>query len=1575
MHRKPRLIRNAPAVTALGPRGDLARLALLAAAAATATGSIEAASLHPVEDDHGIGLEATLLPFGHAVAGTLSDPGDVDAFRLDLAAAARVEVRTSGATDTRGRLLDASGAVIGRDDDSGPGGHNFRVVGTLEPGVHYVEVAGAAGDFWVTARLADAFDHGDNAVASTPLRLHVTGNRAGFWPDIRLGVSGRIWPSAEDIDVFRIDVPRDGTDVRVRTSGQTALRARLVDSALTELASDDGSNVRMNRLLDAGTYYVMVGADEVGAYRLLATGERTGDLCAQSVLARDDGSTPESSTLLSVGGPAAAGVIADEADVDLFRLDLVGDARVEVRTTGGTDTRGELYDSSGALIAADQGSGPGGRNFRITQELSAGIYYLAVTGAPGEYAVTARPGGAFDHADGPWTSTRLPLHETDDLARVSPDMLLGTAGRIWPKADEDVFRLDVGRDRTVVRIRTSGNTPLYAHLTHDGEALVEVASNDSSGNVHIEAHLDAGVYYLRIGGHETGAYRVLAWGYDPGFAPPDKAAFDRLVAGKSLLGLYDTYDFRAASRSFKARWDGWELLGSYAYERGACPDAGWLQLEYHYGRRCEALLSFDSANTGVATFSCVHWSDHLDTSSFRIIDSAEPAHIPDQNLADSIRRRLGKEQDPISLADMASLRSLHVSRLTDLTGLGLATGLRELGLYSVGTPSLEPLASLTKLRDLVLSNSPIADLKPLAGLTGLAKLSLSGNRISDLAPLARLSALTELRLDRNRISDLEPLAGLPKLTDLYISDNEISDLGPLADSKSLRGLHASRNRISDLKPLAGLINLGSLSISENEISDLYPLADWVSLRRLVAAHNRISDLKPLAGRSLGSLDLEGNRIEDLSPLSDVAWSPAVSLDLSDNDITDVTPLSDMTFLQLDLSHNEISDLTPLASMSAYEALGYDGSSTLLLQGNRISDVTPLAPLVSQGGFRGDDDWWGTVDLGHNAIAELPGDARWPAALDLAGNRITSPRSLTPSRFLNLEGNALTSVPRADGSSSYLNRLYLGGNEISDLASLYYDVWRIYIGVDVSLWRNPLSAWARERQLPELQSLSEEAHLVDIVGGGQLIPLLANAPALQHPNRRGVLRLVNLATEGDAWLYAPRLGDMAQPAAVVVPARWAVHIDAEDIKRGARDKRVYRELPIGSGDAALEVYSSTEIRAYGYVRTADGFLTSMHDLASSDIDGRHTVPIFNPASNTRQASLLRLINMDRKEAYVSVTGMDDAGVQGGRVQFVLPARTATVLDAGSLERGSGTGLSGSLGDGEGKWRLEVRSDGHLAVMSLLESPTGHLTNLSTSAPGHTVPLFPSASHPKRRGWIRVVNLGHETEVDIRGTDDAGNMVGPVTVPIASGHAFSFDSDDWENGNASKGLVRGVGRGTGDWRLEFASDGHILVGAYAETEDGFLSSIHDRVSPVDEPTSGCDHWRHRWDRPCRASAAALFAVSPFRPESGDGLVSSLRLLNDGDEDAMVAIWGFDERGNRAGPVDLVLAAGTARTVTARELTSGGEGLAGWLREGAGTWELLVTTFSGRVSLVNLLEDRSGRIANLSTAPYHPVADEYR
>ena len=57
---------------------------------------------------------------------------------------------------------------------------------------------------------------------------------------------------------------------------------------------------------------------------------------------------------------------------------------------------------------------------------------------------------------------------------------------------------------------------------------------------------------------------------------------------------------------------------------------------------------------------------------------------------------------------------------------------------------------------------------------------------------------------------------------------------------------------------------------------------------------------------------------------------------------------------------------------------------------------------------------------------------------------------------------------------------------------------------------------------------------------------------------------------------------------------------------------------------------------------------------------------------------------------------------------LAARTVT---AQALETG-GAGLAGRLGDGAGKWRLDVSADQPVQVMNLLRSPSGSLTNLST-----------------------------------------------------------------------------------------------------------------------------------------------------------------------------------------------------------------------------------------------------------------------
>ena len=173
----------------------------------------------------------------------------------------------------------------------------------------------------------------------------------------------------------------------------------------------------------------------------------------------------------------------------------------------------------------------------------------------------------------------------------------------------------------------------------------------------------------------------------------------------------------------------------------------------------------------------------------------------------------------------------------------------------------------------------------------------------------------------------------------------------------------------------------------------------------------------------------------------------------------------------------------------------------------------------------------------------------------------------------------------------------------------------------------------------------------------------------------------------------------------------VHFNSDDLEVGNPDKGLSGSTGAGEGDWRLVLTSELELTVLAYMRTADGFLTSMHDTVPGSA-GRYRVPIFNPGSNRNQVSQLRLINTGDEVAEVTISGVDDTG-QGsaGRVRLSLPAGKVRTVTAQALEAGA-EDLDGALGDGLGKWSLEVNSDTPIYVMSLLESPTGHLTNLST-----------------------------------------------------------------------------------------------------------------------------------------------------------------------------------------------------------------------------------------------------------------------
>ena len=218
----------------------------------------------------------------------------------------------------------------------------------------------------------------------------------------------------------------------------------------------------------------------------------------------DHGDGPGTATVIALGEPLGGTLTA--GDVDVFRFDLGGAGRVDLRTTGQADTVGELTDSAGMGLAMDDDGGTAG-NFRMQTHLDRGIYYVRVTGG-GDYAMDVRTVGVDDvHGDTLASSTLLPLRLDADVAAVWRPFQLGTPARLFPAEDVDVFRLDVPH-RSDVRIRSFGAASLTGTLVDSGDAEIMAAGGD--GNFDIGTTLNAGIYYVKVSADASGWYRVMA---------------------------------------------------------------------------------------------------------------------------------------------------------------------------------------------------------------------------------------------------------------------------------------------------------------------------------------------------------------------------------------------------------------------------------------------------------------------------------------------------------------------------------------------------------------------------------------------------------------------------------------------------------------------------------------------------------------------------------------------------------------------------------------------------------------------------------------------------------------------------------------------------------------------------------------------------------------------------------------------------------------------------------------------------------------------------------------------------------
>ena len=690
---------------------------------------------------------------------------------------------------------------------------------------------------------------------------------------------------------------------------------------------------------------------------------------------------------------------------------------------------------------------------------------------------------------------------------------------------------------------------------------------------------------------------------------------------------------------------------------------------------------------------------------------ANPTEMPDDVLRLAVNWAVYLAR---GLEDLATLASLDASNLSieELAGLEAAAGLR--GLF--------------------LDRNRITNIAPLSGLDSLQVLTLAHNMVGDLTPLATMESLRVLALDGNSLRDLP---SLPRnLQYLYLSDNAISDIGSLADLRRLRELDVGANSISSLGSLGGLGNLQYLHVHDNQVADLSTL-NFAPLRELHLRNNAVRDLSPLlAGEELLMVDARRNPLADdaltvLDTLRErrvtvlagetVPYFPAAGgsrqgfariVNRSDEDghvfieaVDDAGVPARRVRLRLGARQAVHFNSEDLERGNAAIGLGGIGPPTAgdwRLSAISALDIEVLSYVRTEDGF---------VTAMHDVLPEAmvqffnPGSNRHQRSILRVVNTEAEPAKWTTGgyddhgKWRPMAGSLLVRPQHA---------LALTAQALEDVHGLGdgRGKWRLrtrgFPWFAMSLLESPTGHLANLSTAPD--------NATPLADGATLhrLPLFPAAGGA----REGFARVINRSyAAGTVAIEAvDDRGDRFGPLELALRPRRAAHFNATDLEVG-NAARGWGGVGGGRGDWRLEVVSELDLTVLAYARTADGFVTSVHDLAPVAADGSHRVVFFNPGSNTRQASRLRLINDGGRAAQVTVAGIDDRGGESGTATLRVPAGAALAFTSAELEAGSDR-LAGRLGDGAGKWRLRVRSDEPIAVMSLLETPSGHLTNVST-----------------------------------------------------------------------------------------------------------------------------------------------------------------------------------------------------------------------------------------------------------------------
>mgnify|MGYP006120081069 CR=1 FL=1 len=234
-----------------------------------------------------------------------------------------------------------------------------------------------------------------------------------------------------------------------------------------------------------------------------------------------------------------------------------------------------------------------------------------------------------------------------------------------------------------------------------------------------------------------------------------------------------------------------------------------------------------------------------------------------------------------------------------------------------------------------------------------------------------------------------------------------------------------------------------------------------------------------------------------------------------------------------------------------------------------------------------------------------------------------------------------------------------------------------------------------------------------------LPFMPRGDDAEH---QGFMRVVNLsASSADVSVSGLTDSGMESAGASTfsVPGNGAMQFQVSHLETGDISKGLTGSIGasgVNDGDWRLRFQSTSPLKVLGYYRSPEtGFITPLHDTSYPAFSGtQHQLFTANPGSNLNQLAKLRFINNSKSSIVVDVSGYGDDGTLSDTVNVTLPALQVVTATMAELEDGSSNSLIvGSMGDGQGKWRITTNTSDNqpYSLMSLIFAPDGYLSNMT------------------------------------------------------------------------------------------------------------------------------------------------------------------------------------------------------------------------------------------------------------------------